>query len=171
MKFNYKRKNVKKLKKWLGKRELIKFVSILIVNDYFRAERKAAECSENRVDAQEVSSQQNAINGKINMENVSNWNESNVRNFLMKHNLTTMIPLCNGINGEELSNLYAMCKANPTAMYRSLRFELLHGYHRILPISTFLHFMSRTRVICDNELSSNAHTMNRTHDEHFPNNE
>src|ERR1700679_2220906 len=108
----------------------------MIVNDHFRAERKASRLSDAGINAkEEVSSQPIGANGKMNMKNVLNWNEGNVRNFLVKNKLISMLSLCDGINGEELAMLYIMCKANPASMYRSLKFELLHGYNRILPIS------------------------------------
>ena len=100
---------------------------------------------------------------KLNLgSTVSRWNEAKVRDFLIKQNLVSMIPLCDGINGEELSELYSMCKANSTSMYRSLKFELLHSHHRILPISTFLRFMSRMRSMCDDGLPSNSKTLKKT---------
>jgi hypothetical protein len=129
----------------------------------FRAERKAA-ASEFETDEKEVSSQK----GKT---NISNWNEGNVRDFLFKHNLPSMIQLCDGINGEELSTLYTMCKANPASMYRSLKFELLHGHNRILPISTFLRFVSRMRAVCDDGLPSTGHIVSKIQEEHLPNDE
>ncbi|UJR27608.1 hypothetical protein I4U23_008889 [Adineta vaga] len=101
------------------------------------------------------------LSGKL-----SNWSEGHVRDFLIKQNLIAMVPLCDGINGEELSELYVMCKANSTSMYRSLKFELLHGHHRILPISTFLRFMSRMRSVSDDGLSSNTQTVHKTEEEH-----
>jgi len=144
---------------------------LIIVKDYFRAERKAAQLSENGVDEKDALSRQTVADGKINMEIISNWKEEKVRGFLLKNNLPAMVPLCDGINGEELSTLYAMCKANPASMYRSLKFELLHGHHRILPISTFLRFVSRMRVVCDDVLASNAHSGKKTHDNQPPDDE
>lgn len=98
---------------------------------------------------------------KGNPENLSKWDEEDVHDFLMKNNLTAMVPLCDGITGEELSDLYAMCRANSASMYRSLKFELLHGHHRILPISTFLRFVSRMRAACEDGLPSNAVTVKK----------
>jgi len=145
---------------------------IIIVNDYFRAERKAARVIENPVDDEEEVVSRSAVkNVKVNMEDISTWNEDNVHDFLMKNSLIAMIPLCDGINGEELSNLYVMCRANSSSMYRSLKFELLHGHHRILPISTFLHFVSRMRAADDNELPSNTHMMKKIPEDHFPDDE
>jgi hypothetical protein len=99
---------------------------------------------------------------KSDKENVTNWDEKGVRDFLLKHNLFAMVPLCDGITGDELSNLYVMCKSNPALMYRSLKFELLHGHHRILPISTFLRFNSRMRVLCDDGLPSKTKSEKKT---------
>ncbi len=139
---------------------------------YFRAERKAAKLIENQTDVEdEGASQQLVTNRKGNMESVSNWNEEMVRNFLLKNNLIGMIPLCDGINGEELSTLYAMCKTNSASMYRSLKFELLHDHHRILPISTFLRFMSRMRAVCNDGLPSNVNGGRKTRKSHIPDDE
>jgi hypothetical protein len=136
----------------------------MIVNDYFRAERKATRVIENPVDDEAgVVSQRVVKNVKVNMEDISTWNEANVHDFLMKNSLIAMIPLCDGITGEELSNLYVMCKANSSSMYRSLKFELLHGHHRILPISTYLRFISCMRAVCENGIPSNVHNVKKTH--------
>jgi hypothetical protein len=122
-------------------------------------ERKAAQMNKNQTDGNEEIL---GANEKGDKENILNWDEKGVRDFLLKHNLFAMVPLCDGINGEELSNLYVMCKTNSTSMYRSLKFELLHSHHRILPISTFLRFSSRMRVICDDGLPSNTKNGKKT---------
>jgi hypothetical protein len=138
----------------------------MIVNDYFRAERKATRVIENPVDDEAgVVSGRVVKNVKVNMEDISTWNEDNVHDFLMKNSLIAMIPLCDGINGEELSNLYAMCRANSSSMYRSLKFELLHGHHRILPISTYLRFFSRMRAVCEDRIACNVHNIEKTHED------
>jgi len=138
----------------------------IIVNDYFRAERKAARVFENPIDEEEeeVVSRPVVTNAKVNKENILTWNEDNVHDFLMKNSLLAMIPLCDGITGEELSNLYAMCRANLSSMYRSLKFELLHGHHRILPISTYLRFISRMRAVCDDGIPSNVPNVKKIHE-------
>jgi hypothetical protein len=82
-----------------------------------------------------------------------------------------MIPLCDGINGEELSTLYAMCKTNSASMYKSLKFELLHNHHRILPISTFLRFISRMRAVCNDGLPSSVNVGRKTRKSHIPDDE
>ncbi|CAF4225318.1 unnamed protein product [Rotaria sp. Silwood2] len=82
----------------------------------------------------------------------------------MKHNLSAMAFLCQGINGEELSNLYTMCKTNSISMYRSLKFELLHSCNKVLPISTYLRFMSRIRAVCDDTLVPSGHATNKSNE-------
>jgi hypothetical protein len=145
------------------------------LNEHFRAERQAAAADDddddNKKEEKQVLNTKPATNVKGNSAIFSNWNEDNVRDFLMKHNLPSMLCLCDGINGEELSDLYEMCKTNPTSMYRSLKFELLHGHHRILPISTFLRFISRMRSAGDNELPCNTHVMRKISEDHFPDDE
>ncbi len=137
----------------------------IIVNDYFRAERKVATVSENPIDEEEeVVSRPFVRKAKVNMANILTWNEDNVHDFLMKNSLLAMIPLCDGITGEELSNLYAMCRENSSSMYRSLKFELLHGHHRILPISTYLRFISRMRAVCDDGIPSYMHNLKKIHE-------
>jgi hypothetical protein len=140
--------------------------------NFLRAKRRASRITENQTDVEdEGSSKQVITHGKGNMENVSNWSEEKVRNFLWKNNLIGMIPLCDGINGEELSTLYAMCKTNAASMYKSLKFELLHNHHRILPISTFLRFMSRMRAVCNDGLPSNVNGGRKTRKSHIPDDE
>ncbi|CAF1511476.1 unnamed protein product, partial [Adineta steineri] len=132
-----------------------------------RVERKAIAEENASKNERKVSQAPPEIKLKSSLGNVSDWDEVNVRDFLLKENLLSMIPLCNGINGEELRDLYAMCKSNSASMYRSLKFELLHGHHRILPVSTFLRFMSRMRSACDNGSSSNTQTVTKIKEDHI----
>ncbi len=158
-----------------GKSKCLRYVFVFILNEHFRAERQAAAAVDdddnNKEEKKEVLNAKPATNVKGNSTNFSNWNEGNVRDFLMKHNLPSMLCLCDGLNGEELSDLYEMCQTNPTSMYRSLKFEVLHGHHRILPISTFLRFISRMRAASDNELPSNTHMIKKIPEDHFPDDE
>ncbi|CAF3477787.1 unnamed protein product [Rotaria sordida] len=137
-----------------------------------KMERKAAASRENKDDVKEdISTNQNTTNVKVHKHSILNWNAENVRGFLMKHNLPSIAFLCHGINGEELLGLYTMCKTNSLSMYRSLKFELLHGCNRILPISTYLRFMSCMRVVCDNILMLDGHTMNKSNEHDILDNE
>ncbi|CAF3252843.1 unnamed protein product [Rotaria sp. Silwood2] len=134
------------------------------VKEAAKMQRKTTVSSENKNDVKEkVSNNRNTTNVKANKNNILNWKEDNVRDFLMKHNLSAMVFLCQGINGEELCNLYTMCKTNSISMYRSLKFELLHFCNKILPISTYLRFMSRIRAVCDDTLVPSGHAMNKSH--------
>ncbi|CAF3427646.1 unnamed protein product [Rotaria sp. Silwood1] len=128
-------------------------------------EEKSVASSENKDNIkEEVANHQNTTNVKVNKNNILNWNEDNVREFLLKHNLSAIAFLCQGINGEELSNLYTMCKTNSISMYRSLKLELIHSCNKILPISTYLRFMSRIRAVCDDTLDTSAQTMNKSYE-------
>ncbi|CAF4515379.1 unnamed protein product, partial [Rotaria magnacalcarata] len=121
----------------------------------------AAPCDENNDrEKEEVAEVKSSLEIKSNKGDISNWSEEKVRDFLMKHKLTAMIPLCKGINGEELHDLYSMCKANSSSMYRALKFELLHGHNRILPIATYLRFVSRLGAAggCDLSYNMNVYT-------------
>ncbi|CAF2736382.1 unnamed protein product [Rotaria sp. Silwood2] len=130
-----------------------------------KMEENSVTSNENKDDIkEEVSNSQNTTNVKVNKNNILNWNEDNVREFLMKHNLSAMAFLCQGINGEELSILYTMCKTNSISMYRSLKFELLHSCNKVLPISTYLRFMSRIRAVCDDTLVPSGHVTNKSNE-------
>ncbi len=74
--------------------------------------------------------------------------------------MSDFLPLCNGINGEELLDLYRMCRNGSVTMYRLLKFELLNVHDQVLPISTFLHFIDRLRAINKNHLPSNRYIYN-----------
>ncbi|CAF3373963.1 unnamed protein product [Rotaria socialis] len=125
-----------------------------------RAAAVGTSCDEkNDEEKKEVAGVKSSLKMKSNKGDISDWSEEKVQDFLMKHKLRTMIPLCNGINGEELYDLYSMCKANSSAMYRSLRSELLHGHSRILPIATYLRFMSVMRSVCDDMLLASRETI------------
>lgn len=63
-----------------------------------------------------------------------------------------MLPLCNGINGKELLNLYIMCKKSAVSMYHALKFELLKSQEKVLSIATYLHFLDRLNDICADHL-------------------
>lgn len=121
-------------------------------NIYFRTVSTAIATSEEKENHKEESlNSKNAPSKRSNKAVVVvSWDEGKVNEFLLKHNLTSMLPLLSQVNGEELYDLYDMCNTNAASMYRSLRFELLHHYGRILPISHFLRFMSRMRAVCEN---------------------
>jgi len=126
------------------------------VNDYFRAKKKVEADNKNNEDVKEQGQDHHdKIEEKMNMDNILSWNETAVRNFLTKKELSDLLPLCNGINGEELLDLYGMCKNSSVSMYRSLKFELLTVHEKVLPISTFLHFISQLGVVNDGDLPLN----------------
>lgn len=121
--------------------------------------------SENPTDTEgEARSRKRANKRDALLDHVEYWNRKKVREFLLKNNLLSLIPICDGMNGEELFTLYTMCKSNSASMFRSIKFELLHGYHRILPISTYLRFISHMRAICDDELPSILDIVKKTCD-------
>ncbi|CAF4239391.1 unnamed protein product [Rotaria sordida] len=104
---------------------------------------------------EEIESHHNGIEEAMNFDNILNWNENVVRDFLMRKNLSDFLPLCHGINGNELNNLYDMCRNNSALMYDALTSELLKLHDKFLPISTYLHFMSRLGAVCADNLPLN----------------
>lgn len=119
----------------------------------------------------ELSKRKKPKRRKVTFDCVEYWNRRKVREFLLKNNLLAMIPVCDGMNGEELFSLYNMCKRNSASMFRSIKFELLHGHHRILPISTYLRFLSHMRVICNDELPFNLDLVRKTCENYSSNSE
>ncbi|CAF4288127.1 unnamed protein product [Rotaria sp. Silwood2] len=93
--------------------------------------------------------------------------QENVLNRQNAPNIKRMSILCDGFKGEELFDLYTMCKTNSILMYRSLKFELLHGCNRILPIYTYLRFMSCMRAVCDDGSIPSTQTMKKSHEYHL----
>jgi hypothetical protein len=143
-------------------------VCIVIVNDYFRMEKKVEADNKNTEGAKEKAEKHHDhIEEMMNMDSISSWNETVVRDFLMRKNLSDLLPLCNGINGEELRDLYGMCKSSSASMYHSLKSELLYVHDKVLPISTFLHFISQLRAICDGDLPLNRYIDNKYLAEYF----
>lgn len=90
-----------------------------------------------------------------------------VEKFLTRKELSDLLPLCNGLNGEELLDLYGMCKTSSVTMYQSLKFELLKIHEKILPISTFLHFVNQLRAVNGSPLLSNGYVHNEYLEEHL----
>ena len=105
---------------------------------------------------QEVQSDHNELEEKMDLVNILSWNESAVRAFFTKKDLSVLLPICNGINGKELVDLYEMCRINSVSMYHSLKFELLTVHDKVLPISSYLHFIDRLRSVCDGRLPLNT---------------
>jgi len=126
----------------------------IIVNDYFRGERKIETDTTNK---EEVQNDRNEMEETMNMDNISNWSVTVVQDFLTRKQLSDLLPLCNGINGEELLDLYGMCRSNSVSMYRELKFELLKVHEKVLPISTFLHFVNRLRPVNNSSLLLNRY--------------
>lgn len=75
-----------------------------------------------------------------------------------------MMPLLDGIDGEELFNLYNMCKTHSAAMYRSLKFELRKLHHMILPVSDYLHFTRLLAAECNDDFFLNLNMLGREFD-------
>ncbi|CAF3354066.1 unnamed protein product [Rotaria sp. Silwood2] len=113
-------------------------------NNYFSSTYKKIEIDNQKKENvnEEVEDYHHEIEETINFDSIFNWDENVVRNFLIKKNLSNLLPLCNGINGDELNYLYGMCRSNSMLMYHSLKFELLKLHDKLLPISTYLHFLS-----------------------------
>ena len=132
--------------------------ALWIENGNFRLDRKAVtETKKDEEEAVEL----------VQVNEMSSWNESKVRQFLLKCNLTAMVPLCANLNGAELINMYAMCQANLVSMYRSLKFELLHVHHRILSIATYLRFISQLRVFSTHRAQLNTAVIDNSNEEQF----
>jgi hypothetical protein len=132
---------------------------ILIYNHiYFRAKR--ADQQYNEVVKEEEQNECDEIVTNMKVENILKWNETVVRDFLMKNDLSDLIPLCSGLNGEELLDLYGMCKSNSVTMYRLLKLELLNIHEKVLPVSTFLHFIHRLHFVNGNDLPLNMYIYN-----------
>lgn len=129
-----------------GVEEIYIRLDLVLPNDCFRMENLDLETA-----ATDDSPNQ------IDLNTISTWNESTVIDFLRKKNLVDLIPLCQEMNGEELLNLYAMCKYSSASMYRSLKFELFNLHEKVLSISTFLHFINRLGRIIDEDVGSNKY--------------
>lgn len=79
--------------------------------------------------------------------NINEWSAAVVQEFLQHEQLSKMIPLCTGISGNELLSLYEMCKSSAVTMYHSLKSELSDVHRQVLPVATFLQFVTRVRVL------------------------
>jgi hypothetical protein len=85
---------------------------------------------------------------------VADWSQANVADFFAQADLAVMAPLFKGLIGAELVSLYGMCKTNTVLMHDTLKFELSHVNGQVLPIATFLRFMHRMRLACQDSLFS-----------------
>jgi hypothetical protein len=101
------------------------------------------------------------------LDNIKSWNETDVRDFLTRKRLSDLLPLCDGLNGMELLDLYAMCKSSSVMMYRFLKFELSKIHDKVLLISTYLRFVRSLRSICNNELQLSAYICTEHLEEHL----
>jgi hypothetical protein len=50
-----------------------------------------------------------------------------------------------------------MCMSNSVSIYRELKFELQNVHDKVLPISTFLHFVNRLRPVNNSSLLLNRY--------------
>jgi len=66
------------------------FVSI-IVNDYFRGERKIETDTTNK---EEVQNDRNEMEETVNMDIISNWSVTVVQDFPTRKQLSDWLPLC-----------------------------------------------------------------------------
>ncbi|CAF4733565.1 unnamed protein product [Rotaria magnacalcarata] len=108
------------------------------------AEKKITVDSDNIIDGEkDVQNHHDQTEETFDCKHILNWNEDVVQDFLTKNKLTDLLPICNGMNGNEFCKLYGMCKSSPVVMYRSLKSELLSIHKIVLPISSYLRYMSR----------------------------
>ncbi|CAF2134042.1 unnamed protein product [Rotaria magnacalcarata] len=108
------------------------------------AEKKITVDSDNIIDGEkDVQNHHDQTEETFDYKHILNWNEDVVQDFLTKNKLTDLLPICNGMNGNEFCKLYGMCKSSPVVMYRSLKSELLSIHKIVLPISSYLRYMSR----------------------------
>jgi len=143
------------------------------MNNFFRAERKVEANIRNNEDTKDKDQddKDNEIEEKLNLNNITKWSITVVENFLRTKDLSELLPLCNGLNGEELLYLYAMCKKSSVEMYHSLKFELLKIHEKVLPISTFLHFVHRLHPVNTSSLLLNRYIYRENLEEYSPDDE
>ena len=73
---------------------------------------------------------------------VHHWSEKDVSDFLHMHLLTSLIPLCESMNGRAVIQLYKMCITHSLRAYSVLKDELKSSYNTKLSVGVYLRFLS-----------------------------
>jgi hypothetical protein len=73
---------------------------------------------------------------------INNWSKKDILDFFYDANLHAMMPVCESMTGQGLSQLFRMCQSKPSRLYRQLNEELrerFKGY--TLPMGIYTQFL------------------------------
>lgn len=134
--------------------------------NYFRIEKNTERDNQTIADTTaQIESFSEQVEVTLNSSDIESWNENLVKDFLNRNNLLAFVPLCNGISGHELYTLYGMCKQNSVVMYRSLKSELEKCHDIMLPISSYLRFISLLDAATKDDSRLDAHVYRKDSDD------
>jgi hypothetical protein len=75
---------------------------------------------------------------------INQWTETDVVDFLLAHRLNQLIPLCEGMNGRVLMQLYKICVAHRLKAFSVLKDELKWKDNTALPLGVYSQFLCVT---------------------------
>ena len=75
-------------------------------------------------------------------KSVIKWTQSDVLDFLYTQRLVQLMPLCDGMDGRALIELYKMCVSRSSKTFALLGYELKSTYKIKLPIAVYTRFIS-----------------------------
>ena len=79
---------------------------------------------------------------------IDEWNNDHVRSFLIDKQLTSLLPVVDGMNGRVLHMMYSMCINNPEAMFVRLKADTTAEHP--LNMSTYLRFLYEIKQFVPN---------------------
>jgi hypothetical protein len=78
---------------------------------------------------------------------INQWAENDVLDFLLAHRLNQLIPLCEGMNGRALLQLYNICISHTLRAFSLLKDELKSKDNTILSLSVYSKFLCVTEEV------------------------
>ncbi|CAF1265876.1 unnamed protein product [Didymodactylos carnosus] len=83
--------------------------------------------------------------GYVDIEDVKNWSEQNVLEFLNDFKLGEMASLCHSMDGCSLIELYEACVSSSESMYKILNTQFVEVNRRTLPIAVYFKFIGKLK--------------------------
>ena len=74
------------------------------------------------------------------------WTEEHVKSFLLDKELDALLPVIEGMNGQLLHQVYAMCQANQQGMFLSLKDDVAKSQRSTLNLKDYLTFLKEIKT-------------------------
>ncbi|CAF1546816.1 unnamed protein product [Adineta ricciae] len=77
---------------------------------------------------------------------IDQWTEHHVKSFLLDKQLSILLPIFEGMDGQLLHQSYSMCQANQHAMFLSFKEDIAKSQHMTLNLKEYLIFLKEIKI-------------------------